>query len=64
MQKVVGKFENPEGDSGSSSNGTDSRQTLWKIYAQPAFLICVVILAIAGSGMSLAISSFGVILEN
>ena len=32
-------------------------------YVQPAFLLCVLVLAIAGSGMSVAIKSFGVYLE-
>ena len=34
-----------------------------KIYMQPAFLICVIVLAVAGSGMSMAIKSFGVYLK-
>ena len=34
-----------------------------KTYFQPAFLICVVVLAAAGGGMSYAIKSFGVYLE-
>jgi hypothetical protein len=34
-----------------------------KHYMQPAFLICVAILAIAGSGMSVAIKSFGIYLK-
>lgn len=34
-----------------------------RAYLQPAFLICVAILATAGSGMSIAIKSFGVYLE-
>jgi hypothetical protein len=34
-----------------------------KIYLQPAFLICTAVLAIAGSGMSIAIKSFGVYLK-
>jgi hypothetical protein len=34
-----------------------------KIYLQPAFLICAAVLAIAGSGMSIAIKSFGVYLK-
>ncbi len=33
------------------------------IYLQPAFLICVAVLAVAGGGMSFAIKSFGVYLE-
>ncbi len=37
--------------------------TLWSIYAQPAFLICTVVLAVAASTMSLAIKSFGVYLK-
>jgi hypothetical protein len=35
-----------------------------RVYLQPAFLICVAILAIAGSGMSIAVKSFGVYLKN
>ncbi len=34
-----------------------------KHYMQPAFLICAAVLAIAGSGMSIAIKSFGVYLK-
>ena len=34
-----------------------------EIYLQPAFLICAAVLAIAGSGMSFAIKSFGVYLK-
>ena len=34
-----------------------------KYYMQPAFLICAVILAMAGSGMSVAIKSFGIYLK-
>ena len=34
-----------------------------KTYLQPAFLICVVILTAAGSGMSIAIKQFGVYLK-
>ncbi len=34
-----------------------------RVYLQPAFLLCVAILAIAGSGMSVAVRSFGVYLK-
>jgi len=34
-----------------------------KTYMQPAFLICAAVLAIAGSGMSVAVKSFGVYLK-
>ena len=34
-----------------------------RIYFQPAFLICVVVLTTAGAGMSVAIKSFGVYLK-
>lgn len=34
-----------------------------RVYLQPAFLLCVVVLAAAGSGMSFAIKSFGVYLK-
>jgi hypothetical protein len=34
-----------------------------RVYLQPAFLICVAVLAIAGGGMSIAMKSLGVILE-
>ncbi len=34
-----------------------------RIYMQPAFLICAAVLAIAGSGMSVAIKSFGIYLK-
>ena len=35
----------------------------YKTYLQPAFLICVIVLAIAGSGMKVAIERFGVYLK-
>ena len=34
-----------------------------RVYLQPAFLICAVVLATAGAGMSIAIKSFGVYLK-
>jgi len=34
-----------------------------RVYLQPAFLICVAVLAIAGAGMSIAMKSLGVVLE-
>jgi len=34
-----------------------------RVYLQPAFLMCVAILAIAGSGMSIAVKSFGMYLK-
>jgi len=34
-----------------------------RVYLQPAFLICVTVLATAGAGMSIAIKSFGVYLR-
>ena len=34
-----------------------------RVYFQPAFLICVVVLGTAGVGMSVAIKSFGVYLK-
>jgi hypothetical protein len=34
-----------------------------RVYLQPAFLLCVAVLAVAGSGMSFAIKSFGVYLK-
>jgi len=34
-----------------------------KIYTQPAFLICIGVLAVAGGGMSVAVKKFGVYLE-
>ena len=40
-----------------------AERTPWGIYMQPAFLICAVVLAVAGSGMSIAIKSFGVYLK-
>ena len=39
------------------------RDTRYQSYLQPAFLICAAVLAIAGSGMSIAIKSFGVYLK-
>jgi hypothetical protein len=41
----------------------EMRDTGYKTYLQPAFLICAAVLAIAGGGMSVAIESFGVYLE-
>jgi hypothetical protein len=38
-------------------------QNTFKVYAQPAFLICAGILALAGVSMSIAIKSFGVYLK-
>ena len=38
-------------------------QRLKAVYTQPAFLICTLVLAIAGSGMSIAVKSFGVYLQ-
>ena len=38
-------------------------KNLIKIYMQPAFLICSVVLAIAAGGMSIAIKSFGIYLR-
>jgi hypothetical protein len=35
-----------------------------RVYLQPAFLLCVAILAIAGSGMSIAVRSFGMYLKH
>lgn len=37
--------------------------TIYKNYFQPAFLICTAVLAIAASGMSIAVKTFGVYLE-
>ena len=34
-----------------------------RVYLQPAFLICTVVLATAGAGMSIAVKSFGVYLK-
>ncbi|MHC4475199.1 MAG: hypothetical protein ACYTEL_06125 [Planctomycetota bacterium] len=39
------------------------RDTKYKDYLQPAFLICATVLALAGSGMSIAIKSLGVHLQ-
>ncbi|MHC4221335.1 MAG: hypothetical protein ACYST9_02855 [Planctomycetota bacterium] len=44
------------------SNSVDYK-ILAKHYFQPAFVICIALLAIAASGMSIAIKSFGVYLE-
>ncbi|MBN1804099.1 MAG: exosortase-associated EpsI family protein [Sedimentisphaerales bacterium] len=38
-------------------------ENIIRIYFQPAFLICVVVLTTAGAGMSIAIKSFGVYLK-
>ena len=42
---------------------TIERKKLKNIYFQPAFLICVAVLAIASSSMSFAVKKFGVILK-
>ena len=34
-----------------------------RVYMQPAFLICTAVLAMSGSGMAIAIKSFGVYLK-
>jgi len=34
-----------------------------KVYMQPAFLICAAVLAVAGSGMSIAVKTFGIYLR-
>lgn len=39
------------------------RDTKYKDYLQPAFLICATVLALAGSGMSIAVKSLGVHLQ-
>lgn len=41
---------------------TDSKTNI-QFYLQPAFLICAVVLVMAGSGMAIAIKSFGVYME-
>ncbi len=40
-----------------------SKMSVVRIYLQPAFVICVLVLAIAASGMSFAVKSLGVYLE-
>ena len=62
MQQITEKNENTE-ETLDSSKASQSKKALIKIYAQPAFLICVILLAIAASSMSVAIKSFGVYLE-
>ncbi|MFZ0034598.1 MAG: hypothetical protein WAK60_06390 [Sedimentisphaerales bacterium] len=47
----------------SGKEQTRRADSAYKHYMQPAFLICVVILAIAGGGMSVAIKSFGIYLK-
>ncbi|MBN2455099.1 MAG: hypothetical protein JXB29_00955 [Sedimentisphaerales bacterium] len=42
---------------------TDEKLRLKNIYLQPAFLICVAVLAISAGGMSAAIKKFGIYLE-
>ncbi len=39
------------------------RNTRYEVYFQPSFVMCAVVLAIAGGGMSIAIKRFGVYLE-
>ena len=39
------------------------RRAIYRIYLQPAFLICAAVLAMAGSGMSFAIKGFGLYLR-
>ena len=34
-----------------------------RVYLQPAFLICVIVLAIAGAGMSITMKHLGIILD-
>lgn len=41
----------------------DSKRKILTIYLQPTFLVCVATLAIAGVGMSIAISKFGMYLQ-
>jgi len=41
----------------------NDRNNILRIYFQPAFLICAAVLAIAGTGMSVAVKSFGLYLS-
>jgi len=52
-----------ENSEGKKQHRRMVQSTYVKHYMQPAFLICAATLAIAGSGMSIAIKSFGVYLK-
>lgn len=41
----------------------NDKHNMLRIYCQPAFLICAAVLAIAGTGMSVAVKSFGLYLK-
>ena len=41
----------------------ESKREKYKVYFQPAFLICIIILAVVGAGMSTAIKSLGMYLQ-
>ena len=47
----------------ASSTEVAGKSVAWKFYTQPAFLICVTVLAVSGSGMSIAIKNLGVHLQ-
>lgn len=58
------KYEMTEGSQTQQKTYTNpTAKNDMRVYLQPAFLICVAILAIAGSGMSIAVKSFGVYLK-
>lgn len=62
--KDKAKYEVPEGTQSQQRTFTNpTAKSGMRVYLQPAFLICVAVLAIAGSGMSVAVRSFGVYLE-
>jgi hypothetical protein len=52
-----------EENSKSGKGQTGRADSAYKHYMQPAFLVCAVILAMAGGGMSVAIKSFGIYLK-
>ncbi|MHC4912306.1 MAG: hypothetical protein ACYTE5_04780 [Planctomycetota bacterium] len=58
------KYEMTEGSQAQQKTCTNpTAKNDMRVYLQPAFLICVAILAIAGSGISIAVRSFGVYLK-
>ena len=62
MQEEKAQVENCESGM-CDEQAKRHRPGLREIYLQPAFLICAVVLALAGSGMAMAIKSFGVYLK-
>ena len=57
MQEKKGRAKN------ASGTEVAGKSVAWKLYIQPAFLICVIVLAVSGGGMSIAIKTLGVQLQ-